>query len=135
MGVAKSKCKHCGLNDATHYKIVKSALNQCKCSNVVGHKINKKPTDLSSFERYDISMIEYYSENCRCNRRKEYNHFIVKTLRTNIPIVEFKGDIPEYSITNDYIKWTFLACEDCMKERPWAEQYLIKITEDDVLTE
>jgi hypothetical protein len=134
MGIMDSKCNNCDINTATHYKCIVENLYKCRCKDIIRPKLHRRRSNDYTYTK-DLSMFDYFPENCRCQHRKEYSDYITRTLRTNIPILEFKGDAPTDPINTDTVEWIFLACDECMKDRPWVKQYMLIIPEEELPTD
>lgn len=125
MSIQELQCNNCMINRASFYKIVEMTLPNCRCTSIIKPRIHRS-VYRNNFQVNNLSYIKYSPENCKCNRREEYTDFITRTLRNNIPILEFKGKIPEIPKDNN-ITWHFLGCTDCVNDRPWVRNYMAKV--------
>lgn len=125
MNIEQSRCNNC-TNNASLYKIVNITLSDCRCIHSIHHRTHQ--SSYKKFQTNNLSYINFLPENCQCNRQEEYKDFIIRTLRNNIPILEFKGKIPGIPKNNNNITWYFLACEYCANNRPWVKNYMAKLS-------
>ena len=129
MSIEQLMCNNCMKENASFYKIIKTTLPECRCACVLNPKLGRK-TNRTKHPK-QLSMIEYLPENCKCVHREEYTNFITRTLRINIPILEFKGIIPDIPVDNNIV-WYFLACDSCVKDRQWVKNYMTNLSEYNV---
>lgn len=125
MNIEQSQCNNC-TNNTSLYKIINITLPNCRCIPIIKHRMNQ--SSYKNFHKNNLSYINFLPENCQCNRQEEYKDFITRTLRNNIPILEFKGKIPEIPKHINNITWYFLACEDCANNRPWVKNYMANLS-------